>query len=123
MNVNNFQALISLALCALMAFGFYSFPENTNKLILGLGSFIMLSVTLILTIAVSFDQKSKTLAFRTTSGVFFSTLFISNFVFSFYDFDPAVYLVVNGIQFLTFLSIAYSISKREDTNGEEESRF
>lgn len=123
MNVNNFQALIAIALCALMAFGFYSFPDNTNRLILGLGSFITLSVTLVLTMATSFDHRGKTLAFRTTAGVFFSTIFISNFIFSFYTFDTAVYLVVNGIQFLTFLSIAYSISKRDESDEEEESRF
>lgn len=121
MKINSFQALISTALCALMAFGFYSFPDNTPREILSLGSFISLTITLAFTIAVSFDHRGKTVAFRTTSGVFFSTLFISHFVFSFYNFDPSVYFVVNGVQFLTYLSIAYSIAKRDEQSDEDDS--
>lgn len=123
MKINSFQAFISVALCALIAFGFYRFPDNTNHEILGLGSFITLVVTLVLTIAVSFNNKSKGMAFKTTAGIFFSTLLISNFVFSFYDFDPAVYLVVAGVQFLTFLSIAYAIANRKEPEIKDDDEY
>ncbi len=111
MKINLIQFVIALAISLLIAYGFYSFYESEQKTLLSVGSFVFLSITLILTIGTNFDSTRSTTNVRVFSGIFFLIGLISNLIFSFIDFSTAGYLITNGILLLVFILIAYSIQK------------
>jgi hypothetical protein len=111
MKLNFVKSIISLAVSSLIAYGFYSFHESNNKLLLTAGSFLFLSLTLLFTFGVSFEQSRTTTMIRTTSAIFFVIAFASNLTFSFFTFSTPIYVIVNGIGFLTYSLITYSISR------------
>jgi hypothetical protein len=60
---------------------------------------------------VNFKLPRTTTMVRTVSGIFFAIAILSNIVFSFTNFSEAMYIIVNGVLFLIFALIAYSVSK------------
>ena len=60
MKVNPITTLIAVGLSALMAYGFYSFNDNTLKLMLAIGGFITFVLTLFFALGVRFDFYTKT---------------------------------------------------------------
>jgi len=111
MKLNSVKSIISIAVSGLIAYGFYSFHVSNNKLLLSVGSFLFLLLTLLFTLAVSFEQSRTTTMARTTSAIFFVIAFVSNLTFSFFNFSIPIYIIVNGIALLTYFLITYSISK------------
>lgn len=111
MKLNFVKSIISIAVSGLIAYGFYSFHESNNRLLLSVGSFLFLSLTLLFTLAVSFEQSRTTTMTRSTSAIFFVIAFASNLIFSFFTFTTPIYVIVNGIAFLTYSLITYSISR------------
>jgi hypothetical protein len=111
MKLNFVQTIIAIAVSALIAYGFYTFHDSENKILLSAGSFIFLSLTLVLSIGVNFDQSRTTANNRVVSGVFFGIAFISNFIFNFLSFSEASYIIINGILLLIYALIIYSIAR------------
>lgn len=111
MKLNFIKSIISIAVSGLIAYGFYSFHASNNKLLLSAGSFLFLSLTLLFTLAVSFEQSRTTTMTRTTSAIFFVIALASNLTFSFFNFSTPIYVIVNGIALLTYFLITYSISR------------
>ena len=111
MKLNFTQTIIAIALSLLIAYGFYSFHDSENKIILTFGSFIFLAITLGITIGVRFERSRTTTNIRTVSGIFSIIAFFSNLIFSFLTFSTPGYVIVNGMLFLVFSSIVYSINK------------
>jgi hypothetical protein len=48
---------------------------------------------------------------RTVSGIFFAIAFVSNLLFSFFDFSTPIYVIINGIAIMTYALISYSVSR------------
>jgi len=111
MKINFVQTIIAIAVSLLIAYGLYSFHDSENKTLLSLGSFILLAVTLVITIGVNFEQSRTTTNIRVVSGIFFVLAFISNLIFSFFTFSTPSYIIINGILLLIFVLIIYSIYK------------
>jgi hypothetical protein len=111
MKLNFVQTIIAIAVSALIAYGFYHFHDTDNKILLSAGSFIFLSVTLVLSIGVNFEQSRTTANNRVVSVIFFVIALISNLIFSFFSFSEASYIITNGILLLIYILIAYSINK------------
>ncbi len=111
MKIDFLQTIIAIAVSLLIAYGLFSFNEFENKLLLGAGSFVFLSVTLILTMGANFELSRTTTNVRVVSGIFFIVALISNLIFTFIDFSFPSYIIINGIILLVFISIAYSIIK------------
>lgn len=111
MKFNFVQTIIALAVSLLIAYGFYSFHDSENKLLLSLGSFVFLSVTLTLSLAVNFEQSRTTTNIRVVSVIFFIVALISNLIFSFLIFSEPSYIITNGILLLIYVLIAYSINR------------
>lgn len=111
MKVNFIKSIIAIAVSGLIAYGFYSFHETGNKLLLSLGSFLFLSLTLLFTLSISFAFPRTTTMIRTVSGIFFAFAFVSNLLFSFFSFSTPIYIIINGIAIMTYALIAYSISR------------
>ena len=111
MKLNFVQTIIAIAVSLLIAYGLYSFHESENKILLSLGSFVFLAITLVITIGVNFEQSRTTTNIRVVSGIFFVLAFISNLIFSFFTFSTPSYIIINGILLLIFVLIIYSIYK------------
>ena len=111
MKINFVQTIIAIAVSLLIAYGLYSFHANDNKLLLCAGSFVFLSVTLIITIGASFELPRTTTNIRVVSGIFFAMALITNLIFTFINFSAPSYVITNGILLLVFILIAYSINK------------
>jgi hypothetical protein len=111
MKVNFVQTIIAIAVSLLIAYGFFSFHESENKLLLSGGSFLFLAVTLVMTIGVSYELSRTTTNIRVVSGIFFAIALISNLIFTFLNFSVPSYVITNGILLLVFILIAYSINR------------
>lgn len=111
MKINFIKTIIAICVCGLIAYGFYSFHKTENKLLLSLGGFVFLLFTLLFTLSITFSLPRTTTMVRTVSGIFFVVAFVSNLTFSFLNFSTPIYVIINGIAFMTYALIAYSISK------------
>ncbi len=111
MKVNFVKTIIAIALSLLITYGFYSFHDSENKILLSSGSFVFLTVTLIFAIGSSFEFPRTTTNVRVVSGIFFAIALISNLVFTFLYFSVPSYIIINGILLLVFILITYSINK------------
>lgn len=111
MKINSIKAIIAICVSGLISYGFYSFHKTDNKLLLSLGGFLFLSMTLLFTLSISFSLSRTTTMIRTVSGIFFAIAFVSNLLFSFFDFSTPIYVIINGIFIMAYALIAYSISR------------
>jgi hypothetical protein len=111
MKINFVQTTIAVAVSMLIAYGFYSFNDCENKLLLVAGSFIFIATSLIMTIGVNFDLARTKTNIRAVSGIFSLIALISNLIFAFIDFSVPSYVIINGILLLIFTFIIYSIAK------------
>jgi hypothetical protein len=111
MKINFVQTIIAVALSLLISYGLFSFHANENKVLLSIGSFVFLSVTLSMTIGATFEFPRTTTNVRVISGIFFGIALLSNLIFTFLNFLVPTYIVVNGILLLLFILIAYSVNK------------
>jgi len=110
MKINPIMLLISLAIAALIAFGFYSGNKDETYLwLITIGSGILGFITLSGILAVNFDVKGGTGNFKIVSVLFFIVTIVSNLVFNFLNFSFAPYIIVNGITFLLYVLIEYAI--------------
>lgn len=111
MKINFVQLLVGVAISTLISYGLYNFHDGENKILLSIGSFIFLSITLGLSIGASYEYPRTTTNVRVISGVFFLVGLISNLIFTFINFSEPSYIVINGILLLVFILVAYSIGK------------
>lgn len=111
MKINFVQTLIAIAVSALIAYALYHFHNGENQMLLCIGSFVFLSVTLVLSIGVNFEQSRTTTNIRVVSGIFFAVALISNLIFNFLSFSEPSYVITNGILILFYVLIAYSINR------------
>lgn len=111
MKINFVQTIIAIAVSALIAYGLYNFHNGENQMLLSIGSFVFLSVTLALSIGVNFEQSRTTTNIRVVSGIFFAVALISNLIFNFLGYSQPSYIITNGILLLIYVLIAYSINR------------
>ena len=111
MKIDFIKTIIAIAVSALIAYGFFVFNTSPNKDLQTIGSFIFLITTLTFTIGVSFYLPRTTSLIRTVSVIFFIIALLVNIAFSFIDFKEATYIILNGILFLIYGLISYSIGK------------
>jgi hypothetical protein len=110
MKINPVMLLISLAIAALIAFGFYNGNKGeTYVLLITIGSGLLGFITLAGILAVNFDVKGGTGNFRIVSVLFFVITLISNLIFNFLNFSLTPYVMVNGILLLLYILIEYGI--------------
>ncbi|MDR2159455.1 MAG: hypothetical protein LBP23_05235, partial [Treponema sp.] len=92
------------------AFGFYTANRGEAYLwLITMGSWFLCFITLSGIVAIEFDVRGGTGNYKIVSTLFFIITLISNLVFNFLDFTLAPYIIINGILFLLFIMIGYSI--------------
>jgi hypothetical protein len=111
MKINFVLTTIALAISGLIAYGLYSFHESENKILLTVGSFVLLATTFTATIGTSFTNSRTGTNIKTVSSIFFIGALISSLIFTFITFSVPVYIITNGIILLIYLLIVYSINK------------
>ncbi len=111
MKINFIKIIIAIGISMLLAYGFYCFKETNGKLILCIGSFIFLAITLIFTIGINFQFPRTTTNVRSISSLFFVIAFLINLLFSFITFSIPIYVIIVGLAILTHALIVYSVSR------------
>jgi hypothetical protein len=111
MKIDIIKTLIAIAVSALIAYGFYSFHNTENTQLLTLIVFIELFITSFLVLGLRFELNRTTIHVRTVSTIFFFVFLIINILFSFFSFSIPVYIILNGLLFLTNILIVYSLLK------------
>jgi hypothetical protein len=112
MKINFIYFLIALAISGLIAFGFYSFYEGDNKILLVTSSLIFLSLTLMLSLAVTIKDRTRvTVLVRTVSGIMFFVGLITNLIFSFFEFNKDWYIIIIGLILIIYSLVVYSLLK------------
>lgn len=111
MKVNAVTTIISVAISAIVAYCLYSWCKSDNQILLCIGGFISLALTMMFTIGVSFEQSRTTTNVRFLSGTFFVLALISNIIFAFVQFSSPAYILVNGLLLLIWLLLVYGIKK------------
>jgi hypothetical protein len=110
MKVNLVYVIIGLAISALIAFGFYSFHEGSNKMLLVIGSMIFMSITLTLSFAVKINERPRsTVLIRTVSGIMFFVGLVANISFSLIKFEKDWYIIIIGLILLIYCLILYTL--------------
>jgi hypothetical protein len=112
MKINTFTSILSVALAGLIAFFLSFYVKGYNNLLLGIGSFLSMTLTLIGSISLSFEYDRTTTLIRTTSGIFFILILITQIVFTaIKGFFLPTYILVTGSATILHLLIVYGISK------------
>jgi hypothetical protein len=112
MKINTFTAILSVALAGIIAFFLSFYVTEDNKVLLGIGSFVSMALTLTGTLSLSFEYDRTTTLTRTTSGVFFILILISQIVFTAINsFLLPTYILVTGSATIFYTLIVYGISK------------
>ena len=112
MKINKFTAILSILLAGIIAFFLSFYVSGVNKLLLGIGSFVSMAMTLTGTLSLSFEYDRTTTLTRTISGVFFSLILASQIVFTLLNsFILTTYVLVTGLLSIFYTLTAYGISR------------
>jgi hypothetical protein len=112
MKINTFTAILLVALASIIAFFLSFYVSGSNKLLVGIGSFLSMALTLTGTLSISYDYDRTNTLTRITSAVFFTLILLSQIIFTVINsiILPTYVLVTGGLTILYFL-IIYGISK------------
>ena len=111
MKLDFVKSFIALAVSGLIAFGFYTFDSIENRDVLSIGSLIFCATTLLFSFGISLNFPRTSTLVRTISILFFVIALISNIIFHYTGFKNETYIIINGILFLSYILIIYSITK------------
>jgi len=113
MKIKVIPTLISVFISALCAYAIYSFAAtDTSKLLIAMGAFVCLSITLIGVIGFSLDNSRKAMNIHITSGVFNAIFFIVAIIYACVnDVNIPSYIIINGLLALVWILVVYGISK------------
>jgi hypothetical protein len=112
MKINTFTAILSVALAGVIAFFLFFYVTGYNKLLVGIGSFLSMALTLIGTFSLSFEYDRTTTLTRLTSGIFFILILISQIVFTAINgFLLPTYILITWSSTILYALIIYGISR------------
>jgi len=111
MRIDYIKTLISLAVSALIAYGFYSFHHSENSQLLIWTSFVELFISGFFVLGLRFELNRTTTNVRVVSIIYFLVLLITNIIFSFFSFSQQLFIIINGLIVLTGVLIVYLLIK------------
>ena len=112
MKINVFPTIIAIALSALLSYGLFAFCHTSSKEnILAIGGFVCFAISLIIALAVRFNEKRTSVNTAVLGWVFFIILMVSHIIYAFVQFSTPAYVIVNGIILLVFIGITYAVAK------------
>lgn len=111
MKPNPILLSISTAVAALLAYANFSIAPAGQALLLSIGSFILLSVTLGIAMGTSFEAARSGVSIKIVAFGFFFLSLVTNLIFAFTGYSNPVFIITNGLEFLLFTTISYLIFK------------
>ena len=110
MKIKIVPTIVAVLLCALIAYGLFSFHKFDYQILLSVGGFVFCAATLFFAFGVNFNLPRTTTNIRFLSITFFFIALVSNLIFCFINFSVPLYVILNGIFLLIFILITYSIA-------------
>ena len=107
MKPNPILLSISTAIASLLSYCNFSIAGSEQALILALGSFVIMVVTLGLGMGVSYDAERSGVSIKIIAITFFILSVATNLIFAFTGFSNPVFIITNGLEILLFASITY----------------
>jgi hypothetical protein len=114
MKINFVKTIIAMSISLLIAYALFSFNDIENRILLSVGGFLFLAVTLVVTIGTSFERPRTSTNIKAASGVFFVIGFIENLMFTFISFSIPTYIITSGLLLLIFILITYSLYRANE---------
>ena len=114
MKIDWVHSIIAVCVAALVAYGFYEWASNEEtRTLLGIVSFLLLSLTSVLAFGVKLDESRVSTMFQTLSMVWLVLLFVLNLIFSFCNFSVPLFIILNGIVTLLYAGIAVTVFRAQ----------
>ena len=113
MKLNFILTIVTICICSLIAYAFYTYSPNDTKLIYTVGSFLFLVVSGVGLISRSFKQPRTTTNIKTVSGIFFFVGLTLNILGGVLKFKEPTYIITFGLLFLIYVLISYSIARQQ----------
>lgn len=111
MKISTVPTLIAIAICVLLAYALYAICRaEEQQLLLAIGGFVCLSLTMATALGVRFKQSRTSANIAVLGWTFFCLLLVSHAIFAFVRFATPAYVIVNGILLLAFLGTTYAIA-------------
>lgn len=113
MKIKTVPAIIAVALCALIAYGFYAGSRSEDqRLWVTIGGGLSLLLTVGAVLGVSLERTRASVNMKIVSGIFAGILLLLNIIFCcFSSFSLPVYIILSGILLLTWLLVVYGIAR------------
>lgn len=109
MKIDIFKSLIAAIAGILIAYGFYTFCHSDYRQLLVYTCFAEMLLTGIVTTGVKFELSRTNTLVKVVSLLYFFVFLITNIIFSFLPFTRPVYIIINGLIFLSGMLIIYSL--------------
>ncbi|UTC63456.1 hypothetical protein E4O05_06120 [Treponema sp. OMZ 787] len=109
--INIVQIIIAIGINVIIGFAFYNYAHTEYRLIFGITSGTLLAIISFFMAGISHPNNKKNLNIKTLSGIFYIIMLIMNLIFMFINFKLPIFIIVNGIIFLIYLSIYSAIQK------------
>lgn len=111
MKIKTVPTIISASVSALIAYGLYYWCKAEDlQLLISIGGFLTLFITLTACIGLGFEGRTNVNT-AAVGGVFFVLLLISNLIFAFVQFNPPIYVILNGLLLLVMILVIHAIVK------------
>lgn len=115
MKIKIIPSIISALIAALSGYAIFTYAVVENNNLLGVGSAITMTLTLLGVFGFSLERKRKAINIHIVSGIFNALFLIISIVFAFlHNFSGPTYLIINGILLLIWLLITYGIVTKSD---------
>lgn len=111
MKIEIIKSVIAVSVSLLLAYGFYEFSNSKNVLLLSVGCFLCIAISLLMTIGIRLELPRTTIMVRSVSGIFLFVFLTNNLIFSFIEFSKPLYIIISGILLLLYFLIIYSIAQ------------
>ncbi len=110
MKTNVFMLFISLVISGLIFYGFHMWGDG--NLLYSLGTSLVCLVLLCATTAfTSAEAKRSSLMVKTTSGIFFFLMLVTDILLAVCHASNTVFIIVNGLALCLWAMIAYGVSR------------
>lgn len=113
MKLSVIYTIFSVALSALLGYGSYSLCDSDNRLLIAIGTFVMLAVISIVNFALKLPEGRTVVMLRIVAGIFLTIALVSSLIFSLITSGNATYIITNGFIMLVFLMIIVGIAREK----------
>ena len=108
------KSLIALGISALIAYGFYTICDYDGlRWLLTIASGVILAILGVFAVGVTPKAERTAVVMQIFSAVVFAVMTVMNFVFSFFDFNKPLFIILNGICLLLYALIAVSMYRKQ----------